>query len=72
MSNLELLSNDDHRTNGKDVRKFNIHAARLIKGLIESSFGPQGNEKIYIDIIGEATLTKDGGPGLSMVYNAGC
>ena len=60
MSNLELLSNDDHRTNGKDVRKFNIHAARLIKGLIESSFGPQGNEKIYIDIIGEATLTKDG------------
>ncbi len=60
MSNLELLSNDDRRTNGKDVRKFNIHAARLIKGIIERSFGPQGNEKIYIDIIGEATFTKDG------------
>ena len=60
MSNLELLSNDDRRTNGKDVRAFNIHAARLIKGIIESSFGPQGNEKIYIDIIGEATFTKDG------------
>ena len=60
MSNLELLSNDDRRTNGKDVRKFNIHAARLIKGIIESSLGPQGNEKIYIDIIGEATFTKDG------------
>ncbi|GKS62267.1 thermosome subunit [Candidatus Nitrosocosmicus sp.] len=60
MSNLELLSNDDRRTNGKEVRKFNIHAARLIKGIIERSFGPQGNEKIYIDIIGEATFTKDG------------
>ena len=60
MSNLELLSNDDRRTNGKDVRAFNIHAARLIKGIIERSFGPQGNEKIYIDIIGEATFTKDG------------
>jgi chaperonin GroEL (HSP60 family) len=60
VSNLELLSNDDRRTNGKDVRKFNIHAARLIKGIIERSFGPQGNEKIYIDIIGEATFTKDG------------
>ncbi|MDR4491783.1 MAG: thermosome subunit alpha [Candidatus Nitrosocosmicus sp.] len=60
MSNLELLSNEDRRTNGKDIRKFNIHASRLIKGLIESSFGPEGNEKIYIDIIGEATLTKDG------------
>lgn len=60
MSNLELLSNDDRRINGKDVRKFNIHAARLIKGIIERSFGPQGNEKIYIDIIGEATFTKDG------------
>ncbi|MGD9674961.1 MAG: thermosome subunit alpha [Candidatus Nitrosocosmicus sp.] len=60
MSNLELLSNDDRRTNGKEVRKFNIHAARLIKGIIERSFGPQGNEKIYIDIVGEATFTKDG------------
>jgi chaperonin GroEL (HSP60 family) len=60
VSNLELLSNDDRRTNGKEVRKFNIHAARLIKGIIERSFGPQGNEKIYIDIIGEATFTKDG------------
>jgi len=60
VSNLELLSNDDRRTNGKEVRKFNIHAARLIKGIIERSFGPQGNEKIYIDIVGEATFTKDG------------
>jgi chaperonin GroEL (HSP60 family) len=60
VSNLELLSNDDRRTKGKDVREFNINAAKLIKGLIESSFGPQGNEKIYIDIIGEATFTKDG------------
>lgn len=48
------------RAMGKDVRKFNIHAIRLIKGIIKSSFGPRGNEKIYIDIIGEATFTKDG------------
>lgn len=60
MSNLELLSNDDRRTNGKSVREFNIHAARLIKSLIESSLGPQGHEKIYIDIIGESTFTKTG------------
>lgn len=60
MSNLALIGNDTSRTTGKNVRKFNIHAARLIRGIIESSFGPTGNEKIYIDIIGEATFTKDG------------
>lgn len=60
MSNLELMDEGTTRTIGKDVRKFNIHAIRLIKGIIKSSFGPRGSEKIYIDIIGEATFTKDG------------
>jgi chaperonin GroEL (HSP60 family) len=59
-NNLEIIDRDSFRTTGENVRKFNIHAARLLKSIIQSTFGPQGNEKIYIDIIGESTYTKDG------------
>ena len=60
MSHAKLIPDDTQRTSGKEVRSYNIHAARLIKSLIESCYGPLGNEKIYIDIIGESTCTKDG------------
>ena len=61
MSNsTEVINPDSFRTTGENVRKFNIHAVSLIKSIIRSTFGPLGNEKIYIDIIGESTYTKDG------------
>jgi archaeal chaperonin len=61
MSNSsEVINQDSFRTTGENVRKFNSHAASLIKSIIRSTFGPLGNEKIYIDIIGESTYTKDG------------
>ncbi len=61
MTHLELLDKDTNRIKGgEQVRQFNILAARMLKELVESTFGPRGKEKIYIDIIGEATLTKDG------------
>ena len=61
MSYAKLIPDDTQRTSGKEVRNYNIHAARLIKSLIEEAcYGPLGNEKIYIDIIGESTCTKDG------------
>ncbi len=57
---MELLGNDTHRIKGGQIRQFNILAAKMLKELIASTFGPLGKEKIYIDIIGEATFTKDG------------
>ncbi|HYF98861.1 MAG TPA: thermosome subunit alpha [Candidatus Saccharimonadales bacterium] len=61
MSNsAEVINPESFRTTGENVRKFNIHAVSLIKSIIRSTFGPLGNEKIYIDIIGESTYTKDG------------
>ena len=60
MSYAKLIPEDTKRTSGKEIRSYNIHAAQLIKSLVESCYGPLGNEKIYIDIIGESTCTKDG------------
>ncbi len=60
MSHQEVLDKDTERTAGGQVRHYNLLAAKMIKDLVQNFFGPLGKEKIYIDIIGESTLTKDG------------
>src|SRR5690349_8613037 len=55
-----ILNPDTIKITGDDVRRSNTHAVRLIRSIIESTYGPLGMEKIYLDIIGEATYTKDG------------
>jgi archaeal chaperonin len=56
----QILRDGATRTQGEQARRYNFLAARLIADLIKSSFGPRGLEKIFIDILGEVTLTKDG------------
>jgi chaperonin GroEL (HSP60 family) len=56
----QILSEGAKRTQGQQARRYNFLAARLIADLIKNSFGPRGLEKIFIDILGEVTLTKDG------------
>ena len=63
----QILSEGAKRTQGEQARRYNFLAARLIADLIKSSFGPRGLEKIFIDILGEVTLTKDGATLLSKI-----
>ncbi|MEX1997033.1 MAG: thermosome subunit alpha [Nitrosopumilaceae archaeon] len=55
-----LLGEDVRSSEGEQTRRYNLLAARLIADLIKSSLGPRGFEKMYIDLLGEVTLTKDG------------
>jgi chaperonin GroEL (HSP60 family) len=55
-----LFSEGVKRTNGEDARRLNLFACKLISNLIKNSFGPGGKEKMFIDIMGELTLTKKG------------
>jgi chaperonin GroEL (HSP60 family) len=55
-----LFSEDLKRSQGEQARRYNFLAARLIADLIKNSLGPCGLEKIFIDILGEVTITKDG------------
>lgn len=48
------------RRHEDESRRFNVLAATLIANLVKNSFGPCGLEKVYIDILGEVTVTKDG------------
>ena len=55
-----LLGEDVKRSEGEEARRYNLLAAKLIAELIKTSLGPRGFEKMYIDLLGEVTLTKDG------------
>jgi archaeal chaperonin len=56
----QLFSEDLKRSQGEQSRRYNFLAAKLIVDLIKNSLGPRGLEKIFIDILGEVTITKDG------------
>jgi archaeal chaperonin len=56
----QLFGQGVRRSKDKDTRKYNLFAARLIADLIKNSLGPCGMEKMFIDVLGEVTVTKDG------------
>lgn len=60
MSSKELLGEGTQYSTGDEARRYNLLAGKLIADLIKSSFGPRGFEKMYIDLLGEVTLTKNG------------
>ncbi|MGV8107343.1 MAG: thermosome subunit beta [Nitrososphaerota archaeon] len=55
-----LLKEGATETKGKDARKNNIQAAKLIAQVIRSSLGPRGMDKMLVDSTGDVTITNDG------------
>lgn len=56
----QLLGEGVKRSKGDQARRYNLLAARLISDLVKNLLGPRGLEKMFIDILGEVTVTKDG------------
>jgi archaeal chaperonin len=56
----QLFADGFTRSQEGESRRYNLLAAALISNFIKSSLGPCGLEKVYIDIMGEITVTKDG------------
>jgi archaeal chaperonin len=56
----QLFGQGVKRTKGEQSRRYNLLAARLIADLVKNLLGPGGLEKMFIDILGEITVTKDG------------
>src|SRR5919206_4632811 len=56
----KLLADGVRRSSGKEARTYNLLAARLIADLVKNFLGPKGLEKMFVDILGEVTLTKNG------------
>ncbi|HKU32732.1 MAG TPA: thermosome subunit beta [Candidatus Nitrosotalea sp.] len=55
-----LLGEGTQFSVGEETRRYNLLAGKLIADLVKTSFGPRGFEKIYIDLLGEVTLSKNG------------
>ena len=57
---IQIFGDGVKRSSGNQSRRYNLLAAKLIAELIKNSLGPGGLEKMFIDILGESTVTKDG------------
>lgn len=55
-----LFGEGVNRTSGSQARRYNMLAARLVSEMVKGLLGPRGMDKVFIDIMGETTLTKDG------------
>src|ERR687890_2814338 len=56
----QLFGEGFRRSQGNEARGYNLLAARLIADIVKGFLGPRGMEKMFIDILGEITVTKDG------------
>jgi chaperonin GroEL (HSP60 family) len=56
----ELFGDGVSRSSGNQARRYNLLAAKLIAELIKNSLGPRGMDKMFVDLLGEVTVTKDG------------
>ncbi len=55
-----VLKEGSKQSRGKDAQRNNINAAKLIAGIIQTSLGPRGMDKMLVDTLGDITITNDG------------
>ena len=62
-----LLNDDISRVGTNEAQMYNLLSGALVADLVKTCLGPRGMSKMYIDILGEDTLTKHGGAFLRKV-----
>ena len=55
-----ILKEGAQRIVGRDARRNNIMAARVIAEAVRSTLGPKGMDKMLVDSLGDVTITNDG------------
>ncbi|MFQ6064847.1 MAG: thermosome subunit beta [Candidatus Bathyarchaeia archaeon] len=55
-----ILKEGTARKRGRDARRNNIMAARIVAEAIKTTLGPRGMDKMLIDSLGDITITNDG------------
>ena len=63
----DIFNPDLSRVGVADSQRYNIEAGILISESARTCLGPRGMEKMYVDILGEETITKHGGAFLRKV-----
>ena len=62
-----LLDEDISRVGLQESQMYNLISGKLVTDIVKTSLGPRGMEKMYIDILGEDTITSHGGAFLRKV-----
>lgn len=62
-----ILNHDVARVGTDESRKLNLIVGGMVTDVIKTSLGPRGMEKVFIDILGEDTITKHGGAFLRKI-----
>jgi thermosome len=55
-----ILSDKTQRTRGRDARRMNILAGRVIAEALKTTLGPKGMDKMLVDSLGDIMVTNDG------------
>jgi archaeal chaperonin len=55
-----VLKEGTAETKGKDAKRNNITAAKVVAEIVRTSFGPRGMDKMLVNSIGDVTITNDG------------
>jgi len=63
----DLLNHDVARVGKQESMKLNLLVGGIVTDAIKTSLGPRGMEKVFVDIQGEATITKHGGQFLRKI-----
>ncbi len=62
-----LLDQDISRIGLQESQMYNLISGKLVTDIVRTSLGPRGMEKMFIDILGEDTITSHGGAFLRKV-----
>ncbi|MGI0028230.1 MAG: TCP-1/cpn60 chaperonin family protein, partial [Nitrososphaera sp.] len=60
MTAFQLFGEGARRNKGDQARRYNLLAARLMAEIVKNLLGPRGMDKLFVDVMGEVTITKDG------------
>ncbi len=55
-----IVDPSKQRTTGKDALSMNIAAAKAVAGIVRTTIGPKGMDKMLVNVMGDITLTNDG------------
>jgi len=55
-----ILKEGTSRSRGKEARRNNITAAKIIAEVVRATLGPRGMDKMIVDSLGDITITNDG------------
>ena len=55
-----ILPESTERYSGRDALRMNITAAKILEGIVRTTLGPKGMDKMLVDSMGDVTVTNDG------------